>query len=63
VPAQAAFGGSPQAYVDGLHDAMVAGAALAASGAVAAWFLISPRFGAAAPAPEVLEDERVLVPA
>src|SRR5215207_268239 len=64
VPAHAAFGGgSPQAYVDGLHDAMIAGAALAAAGAVAAWFLISPRFGAAAPAPEVLEDERQLVPA
>ena len=64
VPAQAAFGGgSPQSYVDGLHDAMIAGAALAAVGAVAAWFLISSRFGAAAPAPDVVEDERMLVPA
>jgi predicted MFS family arabinose efflux permease len=67
VPAQAAFGGSPQEYVDGLHDALLAGAALAAAGAVAAWFLISPRFGAAAPAPDELEaqvaDELVLVPA
>jgi EmrB/QacA subfamily drug resistance transporter len=64
VPAQAAFGGSPQEYVDGLHDAMLAGAALAAAGAIAAWFLISPRFGAAAPAPEALvEDEAVLVAA
>ena len=67
VPAQAAFGGSPQEYVDGLHDALLAGAALAAVGAIAAWFLISPRFGAAAPAPDELEaqiaDERVLVPA
>jgi hypothetical protein len=67
VPAQAAFGGgTPQEYVDGLHDALLAGAALAAVGAIAAWFLISPRFGAAAPAPEPLEaqtaDERVLVP-
>ena len=52
VPAQAAFGGSPQEYVDGLHDALYAGAGLAAAGAVAAWFLISPRFGAAAPVPE-----------
>ncbi len=52
VPAQAAFGGSPQAYVDGLHDALYAGAGLAAVGAVAAWFLISPRFGAAAPVPD-----------
>ena len=50
IPAQAAFGGgSPQEYVDGLHDALLAGAALAAAGAVAAWFLISPAFGAAAP--------------
>ncbi|HTE60100.1 MAG TPA: MFS transporter [Solirubrobacteraceae bacterium] len=65
VPAQAAFGGgSPQAYVDGLHDAMLAGAALAAVGALAAWCLISPRFGAAAPAPEALvDDEPVLVAA
>jgi EmrB/QacA subfamily drug resistance transporter len=51
VPAQAAFGGSPQQYVDGLHDALLAGAALAAAGAVAAWLLISPRFGAPAPVP------------
>jgi EmrB/QacA subfamily drug resistance transporter len=64
VPAQAAFGGgSPQSYVDGLHDAMLAGAALAAVGAVAAWFLISPRLGAAAPAPEAPEEESVLVAA
>ena len=68
VPAQAALGGgSPQEYVDGLHEALLAGAALAAIGALAAWFLISPRFGAAAPAPDELEaqaaDERVLVPA
>jgi EmrB/QacA subfamily drug resistance transporter len=67
VPAEAAFGGSPQEYVSGLHDALLAGAALAAVGAVAAWFLISPRFGAAAPAPDELEaqvaGEPVLVPA
>jgi EmrB/QacA subfamily drug resistance transporter len=68
VPAQAAFGGgTPQSYVDGLHDAMLAGAALAAVGAVAAWFLISPRLGAAAPAPEeeseAVEAETVLVAA
>jgi EmrB/QacA subfamily drug resistance transporter len=44
VPAEAAFGGSAQAYVDGLHDALWAGAALAAVGAVAAAALIrSPR--------------------
>jgi EmrB/QacA subfamily drug resistance transporter len=53
IPAEAAFGGgSPQEYVSGLHDALLAGAALAAAGAVAAWYLISPAFGAAAPAPE-----------
>jgi EmrB/QacA subfamily drug resistance transporter len=67
VPAEAAFGGgSPQAYVDGLHDAMLAGAGLAAVGAVAAWFLISPRFGAAAPEPEAearVEGDAVLVAA
>jgi EmrB/QacA subfamily drug resistance transporter len=60
IPAQDAFGGSPQAYVDGLHDALLAGAALAAAGAIAAWFLISPSFGAAAAMPEELET---LVPA
>ncbi len=65
VPAEAAFGGgSPQAYVDGLHDAMLAGAGLAAVGAVAAWFLISPRFGAAAPVPDaVVEGDAALVAA
>ena len=67
VPAQAAFGGSPQEYVDGLREALLAGAALAAVGAVAAWFLISPEFGAAAPIPAEdpaeVEDEPVLVAA
>ena len=65
VPAEAAFGGSPQAYVDGLHDALLAGAALAAIGAIAAWLLISPKFGAAPAAPEEApaEDDRVLVAA
>ena len=67
VPAGAALGGgSPAAYVSGLHDALLAGAALAALGALAAWFLIAPRFGAAAPAPVAEETElgeAVLVPA
>jgi hypothetical protein len=62
VPAQAAFGGSPQEYVAGLHDAMLAGAALAAIGAVAAWFLISPRLHAA-PEGETIGEEAVLVAA
>jgi EmrB/QacA subfamily drug resistance transporter len=52
IPAEAALGGgSATAYVDGMHDALWAGAALAAAGAVAAWFLISRRYGASAPAP------------
>ena len=51
VPAQAALGGgSPQEYVDGFHDALLAGAALAAVGAVAAWLRIPPlRRGGARP--------------
>jgi EmrB/QacA subfamily drug resistance transporter len=53
IPAQNALGGgSPQAYVTGLHHALLAGAALAAVGAIASWFLISTRFSAAAEAPE-----------
>jgi EmrB/QacA subfamily drug resistance transporter len=53
IPAEAAFGdGSPQSYVDGLHNALLVGAGVAAVGAIAAFLLISKRFGAAAPAPE-----------
>jgi hypothetical protein len=63
IPAEAAFGGgTPQSYVDGLHDAMLAGAGLAAVGAVAAWFLISPRLGAA-PAEERVDQEPALAAA
>jgi EmrB/QacA subfamily drug resistance transporter len=41
VPADAALGGNPQAYVDGLHHALIASAVLALAGAVAtAWLLI-----------------------
>jgi EmrB/QacA subfamily drug resistance transporter len=41
VPAGAALGGNPQAYVDGLHHALIAAAAIAAIGAVlTAWLLI-----------------------
>jgi predicted MFS family arabinose efflux permease len=62
IPAEAAFGGgTPQEYVDGLHAAMAAGAALAAAGAIAAWFLISPRLHAAAE--EHVDDEALLVAA
>jgi predicted MFS family arabinose efflux permease len=41
VPAGAALGGDPQAYVNGLHHAMIAASALAFLGALAtAWLLI-----------------------
>ncbi len=41
VPASAALGGDPQAYVDGLHHALIASAVVAAVGAIAtAWLLI-----------------------
>ena len=40
VPAQDAFGGSAEAYVAGLQDALWAGAALALAGALAALWLI-----------------------
>ena len=42
IPAHAALGGDPQAYVDGLNDAMLVGAGIAALGAVAAYTLIRP---------------------
>jgi hypothetical protein len=51
VPAGAALGGDPQAYVDGLHHALIAGAALALVGAVAtAWLLVPAGSPAAAEA-------------
>lgn len=43
VPASAALGGDPAAYVAGLHDAALAGAALAAAGAIATWLLLVAR--------------------
>jgi len=71
VPASAALGGGePQAYVDGLHDALLVGAGLAAVGAVAAAVLIPKAFVTTPPvedAPDadlVLDvDEKVLVAA
>jgi EmrB/QacA subfamily drug resistance transporter len=52
IPAEHALGGGdPRAYVDGLHDALLAGGVLAAVGAIAAYFLISKSYGAAAEAP------------
>jgi EmrB/QacA subfamily drug resistance transporter len=52
IPAEHAFGGrDPQAYVNGLHDALLAGGILAALGAIAAYCLISKSYGAVAEAP------------
>jgi len=62
IPAENAFGGNPQAYVDGLHDALWAGAALALVGAVVAGKLISKRYGTAAEMPPA-EGELALAPA
>jgi EmrB/QacA subfamily drug resistance transporter len=42
VPAGAALGGNPQAYVDGLHHALIASAAIALTGAVATALLLIP---------------------
>ena len=50
-----AGGGSPAEYVDGLHDALLAGAALAAVGAIAAAVLIRGVRAAEAPAVDVPE--------
>jgi len=58
VPAGAALGaGSPQAYVDGLHDALWVGAVLALAAAAAAALLIRGGHpgGAQAPADVALE--------
>jgi EmrB/QacA subfamily drug resistance transporter len=49
IPAESVLGGGgASAYVDGLHDALLVGAGLAAIGAVAAAVLIPRRFGHAA---------------
>ena len=42
VPAGAALGGNPQAYVDGLHHALIVSAAIALTGAVATAVLLIP---------------------
>jgi EmrB/QacA subfamily drug resistance transporter len=54
VPASAALGGRPGAYVDGLHHALLAGSILAAVGALlTAWLLIpAPRASRAEVAPQ-----------
>jgi EmrB/QacA subfamily drug resistance transporter len=51
IPAEHAFGGDPGTYVSGLHDALLVGGFVAAAGALAAWFLVSTKYGAAAEAP------------
>ena len=44
VPADVALGGDLQSYVDGLHHALIAGAVVAAAGAIAtAWLLLHVR--------------------
>jgi EmrB/QacA subfamily drug resistance transporter len=52
IPQDVLAGGSATEYVDGLQTAMLAGAALAAAGAVAGALLIRRRAVAAAPVPE-----------
>jgi hypothetical protein len=42
VPAGAALGGNPQAYVDGLHHALIVSAAIALTGALATALLLIP---------------------
>ena len=57
IPAEHAFGGDPGKYVSGMHDALLAGGILAAVGALAGWFLISSKYGAAAEAPAAEETQ------
>jgi len=52
IPQDVLAGGSASEYVDGLQTAMLAGAALAATGAIAGALLIRRRAVAAAPVPE-----------
>jgi EmrB/QacA subfamily drug resistance transporter len=60
IPAENAFGGSPQSYVSGLHDALWAGAGLALVGAIAASLLISKKYGAAPEMPEESEQPALI---
>jgi EmrB/QacA subfamily drug resistance transporter len=51
VPATATLGGNPQAYVDGLHHALIVGSVIALAGAVAtAWLLVPAGAGVRAEA-------------
>jgi EmrB/QacA subfamily drug resistance transporter len=57
IPAESVLGGGgAAAYVDGLHDALLVGAALAAVGAVAAALLIPRHFGAGAQVDDLATD-------
>jgi EmrB/QacA subfamily drug resistance transporter len=60
IPAEHAFGGNPAEYVSGMHDALLVGGIFAAIGALAGWFLISSKYGAAAEAP--VEEETQAAP-
>jgi EmrB/QacA subfamily drug resistance transporter len=51
VPAASALGGSPQTYVQGLHQALIAAAGLSAAGAVATAALLPRRSAAPSTAP------------
>ena len=51
VPADA-LGGDPQAYVDGMHNALIVAAGIAAAGAIATAWLLLPVERRAEPAPE-----------
>jgi EmrB/QacA subfamily drug resistance transporter len=57
IPAENAFGGDPGKYVSGMHDALLVGGIIAAVGALAGWYLISSKYGAAAEAPAEEETE------
>jgi predicted MFS family arabinose efflux permease len=43
VPASAALGGDPQAYVSGFHHAVIAASVIAGVGAIGTWALLRPR--------------------
>jgi EmrB/QacA subfamily drug resistance transporter len=61
IPAENAFGGSPESYVSGFHDALWAGAGLALVGAIAATLLISRKYGTAAEMPPAEEPAQLSV--
>ena len=66
IPAEHAFGGDPAQYVAGMHDALLVAGLVAAAGALAGWFLISSKYGAAAEMPaeeETAERQPQLRPA